>query len=233
MGNLKISICDTELNSEQMFEIYKVIALGGVCLIPSDTGYSLATNPYSIANVENLRMLLPHASNAPISVCFASREMAKKYVILSSKDERTFDVFQYAPITLICPTLNERVKKQLQPVIKKLNTLGVRISNSVIERQISSNLDKPITTCAVRDDKGDIVRNFDDAIEILKARMKEIGKIIPFAAIKTSSIKYDKDSTIISFANSEVKILRVGAIDPQDIIREAKGITMYDIEDWT
>lgn len=233
MEHMKIEFNNSELNPEQMREILRIISLGGVCLIPSDTGYSLATIPNSPLNIDNLRCLLPHASTAPISLCFASRDMAKKYVMLSAKDERSFDVFKFAPITLICPLIDGRVKKSLAPVINTLNTLGIRISDSIIERQISQKIGRPITTCAVRNEKGDIVRVFDDAIEILKNRMKSVGKVIPFAAIKSPYIKYGKDSTIISFIDSHVKILRYGMIDPQDIIREAKGITQFDIEDWT
>lgn len=233
MKHMKVEFIDSELNPEQMREILRVISLGGVCLIPSDTGYSLATIPHAPLNIENLRNLLPHASTAPISLCFASRNMAKDYVKLSAKDERSFDSFRYAPITLICPLINGKVRTHLTPVINTLNTLGVRISDSIIERQISLKIGRPITTCAVRNENGDIVRVFDDAIEILKARMKSIGKIIPFAAIKSPGIKYEKDSTIVSFIDPHVKILREGVIDPQDIIREAKGITQFDIEDWT
>lgn len=237
MEHFKIKIgnseFNSELNSEQMREILRTIYNGGVCLIPSDTGYSLATIPHKTLNIDNLRNLLPHALNAPISLCFASRDMARKYVLFSAKDERSFDSFRFAPITLVCPLINGKVKTRLAPVINTLNTLGVRISDSVIERQISQKLDRPITTCAVRNADGNIIRNFDEAIEVLKERMRSIGKIIPLAAIKSPRIKYEKDSTIISFIDSQVKILREGVIDPQDIIREAKSITMFDIEDWT
>lgn len=233
MEHMKVDFNNSELNTEQIREILRVIFSGGVCLIPSDTGYSLATLPNAPQNIDNLRSLLPHVSTAPISLCFASRDMVKKYVMLSAKDERCFDTFKYAPITFICPLINGKVKTSLLPVVNTLNTLGVRISDSIIERQISQKIDRPITTCAVRNENGDIVRVFDDAIEILKNRMKSIGKIIPFAAIKSPYIKYEKDSTIISFIDSQVTILRKGMIDPQDIIREAKGITRFDIEDWT
>lgn len=224
---------DEELNNSQMRAILQIIALGGVCLIPSDTGYSLATNPYNIRNVNNLRKLLPHSSGVPISLCFASRKMAKNYAIFSAKDERTFDTFSYSPITLICPVRNGIIRKNLEPVIEMLNTIGVRISDSPVERQIAEKLNIPITTCAIRDENGSIVRNFDDAVEVLRKRMQDINEKIPLATIKSSHIKYDKDSTILSFANPEVKILRIGMIDPNDIINAAKGITIYDAEDWT
>ena len=59
MEHFKIKIgnseFNSELNSEQMREILRTIYNGGVCLIPSDTGYSLATIPHKTLNIDNLR----------------------------------------------------------------------------------------------------------------------------------------------------------------------------------
>lgn len=228
----KIDIND-ELNQYQMKEILRIIAIGGVCLIPSDTGYSLATVPYNQSNVDNLRKLLPHAKNSPISLCFANRDMAEKYVVLKAKDHRTFDTFGYSPITLICELQNSKIQTRLKPIIDRLYTLGVRISDSPVERQISAVVKIPITTCAVRDKEGNIVQDFDAAVEYLKEQMKVLKEIIPLATIKIKKIKYQEHSTILSFLGAEVKILREGMIESKDIIKNAKGITRFDTLDWT
>ena len=106
----------------------------------------------------------------------------------------------------------------------KDGTLGIRIPDSVVERQICEYIDSPITTYAIRDESNNIIRKYDDALDIIFDRLKKKNLRIPIFTIKTSSIKLPDHSTVLAVHplltdGESAKIFREGLIDEKEIIK--------------
>lgn len=219
-------------------EVCYVLKNGGLCILPSDTCYSVAALPLQREVMDSVAQLLPAKSKDPIPLAFGSLAMVERYVELSSEDHRAIDKFCPGPITLVCPIRSITEKHILQDMLHTQGTIGVRIPDSPVERQISSELERPITTCAIRDDDGVAVKDFDEAVDIIRMRLEGAKTEPTLMAIKMMRVKYATHSTVVS-VHAElaspymIKVYRPGVIDPEEIRDTVRQYSFRDVEEWT
>jgi tRNA A37 threonylcarbamoyladenosine synthetase subunit TsaC/SUA5/YrdC len=178
-------------------------------------------------------------------LAFGSLHLVEQYVKLTAKDERLIDHYCPGPLTLVCEISDRLDKRIIEDMLHSEGTIGVRIPDSPVERQISIELQRPITTCAVRTDEGDPVRSFDDAVNLVRDRMKNLGEDFLLFAVKMKRIKYRDVSTVASVqdhvipsgqelvAPYSVYIYRPGIIEPKELEQSLRKISTSDIEDWS
>ncbi len=236
--NVRLTFGDS-LTYGHLRKVCYALERGGLCVLPSDTCYSVAALPSRIQVMNNLATLLPDKAFEPIPLAFGSLSMVRKYVKLTGKDIRAIDEFCPGPLTLVCQMLDLHVTKSLGILLHTDNTIGVRIPDSPVERQISSELDMPITTCAIRDDRQHPVQNFDDAVSIMRERCAKTPKQMYLVAINMTRIKYHDHSTVVSVQTRlaspyKIHIYRPGVIDPETIENTMKiEASFRELEDWT
>jgi len=117
-------------------------------------------------------------------------------------------------------------------------TFGFRIPDSIVERDIVSFLDVPVTTCALRDLSGQVCKNFDDAIDLFRGRLSEFEDPPLALAIKRHSFAYSDVSTVISVKSKaheppQVQVIREGAIDTKALQKSISDFVFSEFEDWT
>ena len=204
--------------------IREFLKSGKFSVIPSDTGYALTGLPFRLDAIKTICKILHHEHD-PISLSFGSITLVERYVELTARDYHVLDIHCPGPITLVCE-LNKKIPTEKREKISNLlhtnGTLGVRISDSPVERQISIELDSPITTCAIRDDGGNIVTHFDDAIDIVKKGLKEIHENCEFIAVRANKILYTEQSTVLSIKKDlnfpyRVEVFRQGVVKSNEL----------------
>jgi len=214
---------------------------GGFVVLPSDTGYSLACLPFRQDTITKLRAMLGHP-NTSIPLSFGSYAMAARYVAIATENDRIVDHHAPGPLTIVCPMRPDMAPEHAAALASALHTegtIGVRFPDSAVERQISIECDRPITTCAIRSADGEIVRSFDDALSIVRQSVEELGVECFLAAVNTRVIKYPMQSTVATAdphlvsTPSVVKVYRHGAIEAQDLQNSVKQLGWSDFEDWT
>jgi tRNA A37 threonylcarbamoyladenosine synthetase subunit TsaC/SUA5/YrdC len=211
------------LTFKELEKIEHLLKMGGICLLPSDTGYSLAVLPVK-ESIEKLDLIYPERSNEPKSLSFNSPRLLEKYVKLVEEEKKIIREFPRKPGTLVCQIVDGLKDKFSELLSTKPGTLGIRIPDSVVERQICEHLNNPITTYAIRDDSNNIIQKYDDAFDIIFDRLKKINIRVPIFTIKTSSIKYPEHSTVLSVHplltdGESAKIFREGLIDEKEILK--------------
>lgn len=215
---------------------------GGFCIVPSDTGYALTGLPFRKDVVKKISQVLHHESDA-IPLTFGSLSMVEKYAKLSKKDYILLETLCPGPITLICDinsSIEQNRRKAISDLLHTPGTIGVRIPDSPVERQISIELDTPITTCAIRydNDNKEIVRNFDDAVTLICERMHELVENFFIIGIRADRIHYNEQSTVVSVQKNVVhpmkfKIFRYGVIEHNDIRSALDLPNEKDFDDFT
>ena len=220
--------------------IRTTLSYGGLCVLPSDTGYSLAALPFSRTAVTNLRAILDRPSE-PISLAFGSFRQIERYMHLTAEDERIIDHHCPGPVTLVCVIRNqpnENFAEKLSTVISADGTVGIRLPDSPVERQICIEIDRPITTAAIRYPNQHIVQKFDDAFQIVIDRVNELNIRTAVTGVKMRRIKYTDQSTVVTVepalaAPYVIREYRAGVVDIAELQDTVRRISLSDAEDWT
>jgi len=89
------------LTYEHFRNVRWVLTHKGVCILPSDTGYSLASL-ISIPGVPEKVCRILGRGNEPISLSFGTLSQVESFAELSAKDWRVLDLHCPGPITLVC-----------------------------------------------------------------------------------------------------------------------------------
>lgn len=219
-------------------EICDGLKRGGLCILPSDTGYSIAAYPFYQKSIPRIEKVLPHVANQAIPLSFDSQKMISKYVNLTQRDLRLMDKHCPGPLTLVCKMKEGLPKDKYNALFHTNNTIGVRIPDSPVERQICTELDTPLTTCAIRYDDNKIIQNFDDAVDIVNAALKSENEHFIVYGVKVPQIKYDDHSTVATVQGKFPYVLHVyrpGIIEPKVLKNDAddRNLSYCDVDDWT
>ena len=222
----------------QLREIKHTMDSGGVCIIPSDTCYSVAGLPFNYGTIESISNFIPDIKFKEIPLSFANISMLKQWVTLTDKDCRVIDEELPGPATLICKIKDEKKKPVIERILHTKGTIGVRIPDSPIERQLSDFLNSPITTCAIRSDNGLIIQNTDEVIDIVKRRVDNIDLKQRVLLVRSADFKYKNNSTIVTFQDdrryNKLVVIREGEIPAEKIKRGSENYySQWDIEDYT
>jgi L-threonylcarbamoyladenylate synthase len=169
----------------------------GFVLLPSDTCYSVAALAMDNRVQTNVNTLL-NRPQSPISLSFPNLTKVEGSVYLNPVSSLLLERFTPGPITVICNSKPEvPVEITSQVVGSSDRTIGVRIPDSQIEREIASCTRYPITTVAVRDPvTNEAVRNFAQAMVIIQAGMARLNDVAWVAAIEGEQF-YANHSTVV------------------------------------
>ncbi|HEY9863110.1 MAG TPA: Sua5/YciO/YrdC/YwlC family protein [Candidatus Obscuribacterales bacterium] len=242
--NLKITRKDLTdsgaIFTSAMQHIKNCLSLGGFVLLPSDTGYSVAALAKDKEVRRTINTLLERKLTDPISLCFANLAMVEEFICLNSVSASLLETFTPGPITVVC-NVKENLPKELTSEVAGSDdrTIGVRIPDSFIERNVASWFTKyTMTTVAVRDplDNNKIVKDFEQAIKIVKKGMENenLRNIMWGAAVEGKEF-YANQSTVVHVTGDaeKLKLVREGDISFEKI-QSALGITpFWAIEEWT
>lgn len=225
-----------------MHATVSLIKRGGICILPSDTCYAVAVDPMRRGVTTIVDKLLGR-HHAPISVSFGSQRMMERFVHLGFRELRILDDSTPSQaVTLVAPIREEtdggRMAKALsESLFGTPGFLGARLPFSFVERQLSTELDKPITTIALYYPDGSPVKCFDDAIDIVVDAAEQRGIEINIIALRHPVIRSSGVSTVFGFAEmdgcSVMVIYREGEASANRLKKVAEIVTPRDVEDWT
>lgn len=204
-------------------------------LLPSDTGYSIAALANSRAVYDRVNKLLRRDSE-PISLAFNNFRRVEEYIEMDMVAAHLLEKFTPGPLTLVCKAnsqLEDDVSRKTLGSDKK--TIGVRLPDSMIEREVSACTIYPITTAAVREPVSkQIVTDFDQAIEIITNNTKDMDNV-GVIAIEGDSF-YSKHSTVVevSKGTERISLIREGDIPFDDIKNSVETIpySQWAVDDW-
>ncbi len=202
------------LRSVAYQKVANLLLRGGKVIVASDTCYSLT----AIADDPSLFDFYKKSLNRrdfPISVVFANVLHAQKFAQFDLQVASFIEQFTPGPITIVCK-VKDTLKKQAysKNVLHALDeTIGIRIPDSVVERELAAIAEYPITTVAIRDDQGNVVQDFEQAVQIVSKGMNIVNET-NWCAIRTNHDFVDTQSTVIKLVKGDgtFDIIRDGAV---------------------
>jgi len=200
-----IKIYNQNPNPKEIEKVVAVLKSGGLIIYPTDTIYGLGCDISNnkalekIARLKNVRL-----DKADFSfICY---DLSNLSVYVKQIDTPTYKILKRAlpgPYTFILKGSNN-----LPKAFKKKKTVGIRIPDNNIVREIVKELGNPIITTSIRDDD-DVIEYTTDPELIYEKWESKVDLIID------GGYGDNRPSTIIDLTKEEVVIVREGKGDIQ------------------
>lgn len=186
-------------NEKEINKIVQILQDGGLIIYPTDTVYAMGCDALNVRAVEKIcRMkgINPEKSNLSIICCDLSN--ISEYARV---DNFTFKLMKKnlpGPFTFILNTTSS-----LPKIYKNKKTVGIRIPDNNIIRELVNSLGNPILTTSVKDD--DEMLEYSTDPELIYEKYKEQVDVVidgGYGGIEAS--------TIVDCTDGEPEIIRQG-----------------------
>lgn len=189
-----------ELLDEDLALVEQVLSGNGFVLLPSDTAFSVAALLLDASVRDRINTLLARRDLA-ISMAFPSAAVVRRWTADNPVVDLLIERFCPGPITVVCQAAPRGVPTGVldKAVAGRNRTLGVRIPNSAVERQVAGATEFPVTTAAVRstDDtrRDEVVTSLDVAMRVVRNGLQKSG--FPSWGVIDGEIRYTRNSTVV------------------------------------
>jgi len=198
-----IKIYDQNPNPKEIEKVVNVLKNGGLIIYPTDTVYGLGCDICNnkalekIAKLKNVRL-----DKADFSfICY---DLSNLSIYVKQIDTPTYKILKRAlpgPYTFILKGSNN-----LPKAFKKKKTVGIRIPDNNIIREIVKELGNPIITSSIRDDD-DVIEYTTDPELIYEKWGSKVDLVID------GGYGDNYPSSIIDLTKDEIEIVREGKGD--------------------
>lgn len=220
---------DGGLRNEDRQRVGDVLRGRGFILLPSDTAYSVAAVLFDVAVRRRINALL-NRGDEPISLAFGSAMGADRWIAPNPGVKQLIARYCPGPITIVCRTPPRGIPRQLlnQAIASENRTIGIRVPNSQVERDVASVTPYPVTTVAIREN-GSVVTSLAISRRLVMEGLERAGFPRWGVIEGTDAMTYAQHSTVVEITadGSGIRILRPGHIAESEI-RETLRITDTD-----
>lgn len=186
-------------NSKEIERIVKILQDGGIVIYPTDTVYAIGCNAFNIRAVEEIcriKGINPAKSN--LSIICNDLSTISEY---AKVDNNTFKLLKKnlpGAFTFILNTTSS-----LPKIYKNKKTVGVRIPDNNIVKELVNTLGNPILTTSIKDDD-EVIEYITDP-ELIYEKYQNIADVVidgGYGGIEPS--------TIVDCTGEEPEIIRQG-----------------------
>lgn len=188
-------------NPKFIRQVVDVLEAGGIIIYPTDTVYAIGCDIASHKSVEKLAKLKGFDPRKPnMSLIFSDMSLLSEYTII--RDDNLFRLLKRnlpGPFTFIVPA-NNQIPKLFK---NKKKTVGIRIPDNTIAREIVLELGRPIITTSVRGFEEEAEYTMDP--ELIHERFCDFANLVVDGGMGGI-----EPSTIVDCTGDEPEIVRQG-----------------------
>lgn len=199
-----IKLYEENPNPKIIQDIVKILEDGGVIIYPTDTIYGIGcdiTNPKAIERVCKIRGLKPDKANLSF-ICYDLTDISQYTKPFNTTVFRIIKKALPGPFTFIF-NASSQVPKLLS---SKKKTVGIRVPNNNIVRDIVKELGRPIITTSIRDED-DIIEYSTDP-ELIYEKYQDLVDIVIDGGYGDNI-----PSTVVDTTSGDLEIVREGKGD--------------------
>lgn len=205
MRVIKINETGTE---DVIEEAVSVIKDGGIVSFPTETFYGLGVRYDNLKALKKLYEIKHRLNEKAIPLIIGDKEMLNLICSsISATAEKLMSKFWPGPLTLLLPA----AVNLSEFITAGTGKVAVRIPGQSFALDLAKALEFPITATSANisgmppaDSPDDVIKYFGDRINLLVDGGKSQG---------------EKPSTIVYITDKEIKIIRQGAVPPEDILK--------------
>lgn len=186
-------------NPREIEKVVSVLRDGGIVIYPTDTLYGMGCDALNVRAVEkicDLKGINPQKSN--LSIICNDLSIISEYAKVSTPVFKLMKRNLPGPFTFILPTTSS-----LPKIYKNKKTVGIRIPDNNIVREIVAQLGNPVLSTSVKDDNDEMEYTTDP--ELIYEKWGEIADIVidgGFGGVEPS--------TVVDCTSDEPEITRQG-----------------------
>ena len=173
---------------------------GGVIIYPTDTIYGLGCDIFHKEAVERIYMIKNETDTKLFSFLCSDLKDISKYAKVSNFAYKSMKKLIPGPYTFVLPAAKEVPKK----LWTKRKTVGIRVPDNAIARQLASELGNPIISTSATTRKGDLIF---DPLELRTVFNNSVDLMLSMGALS------GRPSSIIDLSGEEAEIIREGSGD--------------------
>ena len=172
-------------NRREINKVVSVLNNGGIVIYPTDTLYGIGCDALNVRAVEKiceLKGINPQKSNLSI-ICNDLSDISE-YAKVSTPVFKLMKRHLPGPFTFILPTTSS-----LPKIYKNKKTVGIRVPDNNIIREIVSQLGNPVLSTSVKDENDEI--EYTTNPELVYEKWGEIADIVidgGFGGIEPSTV---------------------------------------------
>lgn len=199
-----IKLYNENPNEKQIEQVVNCLKAGGVIIYPTDTVYGMGCdimNQKAIEKLCRIRNIKPEKANLSF-ICYDLSHLSD---YIKPIDNHTFRILKKAlpgPFTFIF-NANNTVPKLLNSSKK---TVGIRVPDNNIAREIVKMLGNPIVSTSIHDD--DEVIEYTTDPELIYEKYQDLVDLVIDAGYGGNEA-----STIVDFSTNEYEVIRQGKGD--------------------
>lgn len=191
----------------QIARAIDVLAHDGVIIYPTDTVYGIGCSIFNTRAIERVYQIKGQEKTKPFSFLCSDLSHISEYAKVSNAAFRLMKQLIPGPYTFILPA--SRLKQLPKSLISKRKTVGIRVPDNNICRELIKELGHPLLSASVIDGAGNIL---NDPGEIRKSFEDRVDLIIDGG---NSLLEL---STVIDLTDDQPAIVREGAGDISTLV---------------
>ncbi len=198
-ATMLIKIYNENPNTREIDKVVSALQDGGIVIYPTDTLYAFGCDALNVRAVEkicNLKGINPEKSN--LSIICNDLSIISEY---AKVDTPTFKLMKRnlpGPFTFILPTTSS-----LPKIYKKKKTVGIRVPDNNIIREIVIRLGNPVLSTSIIDENDEI--EYITNPELIHEKWQDFADIVIDGGIGGI-----EPSTVIDCSTGEHDIIRQG-----------------------
>ena len=187
-------------NKMLILQAVSILERGGVIVYPTDTIYGLAADIYRKDAIQRILKIKKASKQKLMSLIFPDLQNIGDWVHIPNPVFRVMRRVLPGKYTFILPASREIPKNVLQ----KRRTLGIRVPDNEVSRQLVLELGRPMLSTSVP--KGETDDDFfTDPLEIAERYKYDIDLVLD------AGVMPNRPSTVVDFTTNPPGIIREGA----------------------
>lgn len=180
-----------------------ILKQGGVIAHATDTCYGFACDVFNRRALASLYKLKKMAADKPVSILVSDLKMAKKYGFFGKNASNLAKKYWPGALTIIV-----KRKKSLPKFFNpKSKTVGIRVPDDKLSRELAKKLARPITTTSAN------ISGESSPYSVSAIKKQFRGKAQqPDFIIDSGKLNKNPPSTIVDASGLSLKVIRQGSI---------------------
>ena len=194
-----IKLYNENPNPREIEKIVSILHDGGTVIYPTDTLYAIGCDALNVRAVEkicDLKGINPEKSN--LSIICNDLSIISEYAKVNNTTFKLMKRNLPGPFTFILPTTSS-----LPKIYKKKKTVGIRVPDNTIIREIVTQLGNPILSTSIKDKDDEI--EYTTNPELIHEKWSDIADIVIDGGIGGIEA-----STVVDCTSDDPIIIRQG-----------------------
>ncbi len=195
----------TDMPVEQVIsEAVSVLRNGGIVVYPTETVYGIGVDATNQAAADRLVQYKSRREGKPMSIAVDGSAMAEAFVDVNAVARNLYTNFLPGPLTVVSKSLG----KVAQGVESETGTLGIRIPDYELVRELVKNFGRPITATSANASYKKRPYSVQDIFDNISEKQKNLIDLV----IDAGELPRREPSTVVDTTLNQEVVLRQGSL---------------------